>query len=204
MPVIPGQVMPGVAPLVGAIVDRLTATIEDELDRLEAAFGRPVPVLVPPDDPASDLWRLPGLISGNPQARVEPDDYPAVLVVPQATESVDVADVVDGAAVFDVPYRIRVWAFCRYFTGPGVVACRDRLGLAIRQSLFRRPRLDDTRHLDLGSWRESFSDVDVDERDQNTVAGYWLDLLAHQIETVTLDTLANANTITVAVHPEAD
>lgn len=204
--VTPGLVFDGVDPVIEAVASRLEATVPAELDRLELVHGRPVPVLVPPEDPADDLWRLPQLYARSDRAVIEPDDYPAILVVPQATGQAEIVDWRLGAPVWRIPYQLRVWAFCRYFdnSGAGVAACRNRLALAARQSLLRAPRLTETMAVEQGGWRESFSDVGVDDRDQSTVAGWWLEVIVVAEECVTLDSIAQADTITVLAHPEAD
>lgn len=197
----PGTVFDGVEPVVEAVAARLEVAVPDELARLEQVHGRPVPK---PHRGEADQWRPPGLYARSDRAVLQPDDYPAVLVVPQNTEIALVVDIVDGAPVWRVPYRLRIWAFYRYQGAGEVAACRNRLAVAILQALFRSPRLSDRLAVDLSGWRQSFSDVGVDERDESTHAGWWLEVLVNATETVTLDSVAVGETLSVAVHPEAD
>lgn len=202
--IVRGASLEGVEAVVAALADRLEARVPAELAKLEDAYGRPVPVLVAPDDPEFDLWRVPQLYGRTDRVILEPDDYPAVLVTPQATDEAMIIDVDGGAAVYRIPYRVRVWGFCRYYGAEEVAACRNRLGLAILQALLTSPRLAEGLSVQLSGWRQSWSDVGVDDRDESTVAGYWLEFIVLADETVTLDTVALAGDVSVVVHPEAD
>lgn len=201
MTVEPGKVFDGVERALAAVADRLEASVPDELARLEDAHGSPVPPAVAGEP---DLWRPPGLYARSDRAIIGPDDYPAVLIVPQGSGVAEVVDVADGAVVWEIPYRIRIFGFCRYFGAAEVAACRNRLALGVLQALFRSPRLADGISVDLNGWSQSFSEAGVDDADQSSVAGWWLEVTVKSVETVTLDSLAAANVITVRVHPEAD
>lgn len=198
-----GAVLGGFDPVIAAVAGRLETSVPAELDRLEVAYGRPVRL---PGHGEEDLWRPPGLYARADRAVLEPDDYPAVLVVAQHTDPAEVVDLVDGAVVWRIPYVLRVWVMCRHYGGQGeeVAACRNRLALAVLQALFRAPRLSATMAVSLAGWRQSWSDVGVDDLDQSTVAGYWVELTVDATESVTGDTVARADTVTVVVHPEAD
>lgn len=202
MTVEPGKVFDGVERTLAAVADRLEAEVPAELERLEAAHGSPVPATSIAGEP--DLWRPPGLYARSDRSIIGPDDYPAILVVPQGTGVAEVIDVADGAVVWEIPYRIRIFGFCRYFGATEVAACRNRLALGVLQALFRSPRLADGIAVDPNGWNQSFSEAGVDDADQSSVAGWWLEVTVKSVETVTLDSLAAANVITVRVHPEAD
>lgn len=203
MTVTAGEVFGGFDPVIEAVAARLEARVPDELVRLEAVYGRPVP---PPGPGEPDLWRPPGLYARADRAILEPDDYPAVLVVPQHTDPAEVIDIADGAVVWSIPYVLRVWLMCRHYGGQGteVAACRTRLAVGCLSALFRAPRLSGTMAVSLAGWRQSWSDVGVDDDDQSTLAAWWLELTVDSVESVSLDSIANADTLTLSVHPEAD
>lgn len=201
MTVTPGEVLGGIDPVVDAVASRLEQRVPDELDRLETAYGRPVPR---PTGGESDMWRPPGVYGRSDRSILEPDDYPAVLVVPQGSGEAVVIDIVDGAPVWRIPYVVRCWGFCRYYGAEEVAACRNRLALGVLQAVIRAPKLTETLAVDLSGWRQSFSDVGVDDVDSSTVAGWWLEVTVNAVETVTLDSVAVAATVGLAVHPEAD
>lgn len=198
----PVELLLGVTPVVEAIASRLEAEVPVELELLEERYGHPAPPPEEDDDP--DLWRAPRLVARSDRQILEPDDYPALLVVPQATGRPVVQDLEGGSPVLVIPYSVRVWGFVRHWSPETVAACRNRLALGVEQAVFRNVRLDELRTVDLFTWSTSYSDVGVDDVDQSTFAGWWIDLLVHQREQIGLPALAPAGPqlgIEVTVHP---
>lgn len=195
----PGGVLAGVERAVEAVAGRLEVAVPAELALLETVYGRPVQL----DDGGPDLWRPPGLYARGNRARIEPDDYPAVLVVPQA-DSAQILEPVDGGPTYRIRYVLRVWAFCRFYGYEDVAACRNRLALAIVQGVLRRPRLADGLAFDPTAWRSSYSDIEAAE-DESSHAGWWGEFIVVSDEALPGAQVARADTIGLAVHhPEAD
>ena len=172
--------MLGPREVASAISDVLVAHLPAEVDRLAAAIGPVVPDS--PDLGANpDLDAKPRLIAATQLSALDVgyDDWPFVLVVPQNLRSlrrVQVTD--DGNYVYVARYPVRIFTWARGDGYHFTAAVRDRLILAVRETLLRRQHLEDAGHaleLDETSWSESYSDVGVDDVLKATVAAAYAD-----------------------------
>lgn len=136
------------------------------------------------------------------RARLEPDQYPAVIVVPQGTDSFRPAEPGDdGRPRWRVGYKLRVFMFARGSSYPEASAGRFRLVIAGRSALIRRPRLSDDARLDVGSWSEAYSDVEASCKDGSTFAGAYLEVVALVDEVLEDPPIGDADAIGATVEP---
>lgn len=180
------------------VLERLRTQLPVELALLEDRRGRPVP-LPEPGDP--DLWRPPPTIAGSDRAVLQPDDYPAILAVLQHTEEVRQVDIVDGGSVMVIPYVIRLWALVRHWDHETVTAARNRLALAILQTMLRSVQLGPDHRLRRKGWRTSYSDVGVDDTDQSTVSGWWGEFTIDARESLSPASLGTVDSIDTTTRP---
>lgn len=172
-----------------ALADRYRLELPDKLDALDARLGR---VAIDADDQV----RAPRLVEVWDRGLLTLGDYPAVLVIPQAAENLRPAGIEGGAETFLLDYPCRVFAFNRGADRLATAAGRSRLVLALRELTLARLRLGDWHRVTPRGYRESYSEVELDESD--AVAGVFLlvtvtaeeplsDLTDHQAGTVVLD-----------------
>lgn len=136
------------------------------------------------------------------RARLEPDQYPACIVVPQGTDSFSPAEPGDdGRPRWRAGYRLRIFLFARGSSYPEASAGRFRLVIAARSALIRRPRLSDDARLDVGTWSESYSDVEASRKDGSTFAGAYLEVVALVDEVLEDPPIGTADTIGATVEP---
>lgn len=176
-----------------AIADVLSAHLPAEVDRLAVELGVAVPAL--PDqagegaggdstagvDGALELDAQPRLVAATQLSALDVgyDDWPFVLVVPQNLRSLRRVQVTDsGQYVYVARYPVRIFTWARGDGYHFTAAVRDRLILAVRETLLRRQHLEDAGHaleLDETTWSESYSDVGVDDVLKATVAAAYAD-----------------------------
>lgn len=143
----------------------------------------------------------PALYATSDRFRVEPGEYPALLVVPQDTPAVrSLGDDVDGVEMFSFQYRLRIFSFVRSRSYEEVALVRNRLVLGIRVALYRRRQLADGLSVDVpgrgGIYRESYSEA-VKARDGRSVGGAWQEISVTSIEGASIPAFGPVNTITV-------
>jgi len=196
------------------LVSRLQAQLPAELAGLELELGRPTPA---PEDDDPDFWAPDqwwtgdpdsrGLIAATDRTRLEPEDYPAVLVVPRSTLEAQVVDLSLGRVERIVPYVVRTFVFVRHWGDEEVAAARDRLALAVEQAYLRQLRLSPAAAFRAGDgWASSYSEVGVNPEDQRSYAGWYLDTIVDQAEQLADVMLAPGDPgdeldPTVVVHP---
>lgn len=168
----------------------------------------------------------PKLYAATDRSRLEPAQWPAVLVVGQDTTAVrpaaPVRSVGDGAGLlghtdaeaWTFTYRIRVYVWARNHSpsrkatahSPGVDRfervglLRDRLAVAVRYALLAQPTLDARARVRPLSVRESYSDVATDDQ-KAAIAGAFVACDVDVDEHVSAGSLGQANTIAVGVTP---
>lgn len=179
----------------------LAATLAELDDANGSIEGVP---LVDTDPPTAGFALLPRLVEPYPRARLELDHYPAVLLVPQDSprrvpRPPEAAAA--GGLVYTVRHRVRVFSFVRGPDHRATGQARDRFDLAIDECFHRAPRLSDACRLDPTATVGSKSDVDVDETDQASVAGAFLDLAVDLDDVAAWPTLGEADTVALEVHP---
>lgn len=203
----PSELLAGCEPVLAALKARLEAGLPAERQLFEDAQGPPTP---PPDDPdEADIWRLPGLYATEGRYNLQPDDYPAILVVPQRSLPTRIVDFHEGRATRIVPWVVRTWVLCRHWGYPEVQAVRNRLAVVVEQTYLRRLHLNATMAIVAGGWTSSYSDVDVDDDDSRSYAGWWLEMIVESTEHLGDPQLAPAVPgdpldVSLVVHPAAD
>lgn len=152
-----------------------------------------------------DGLEVPALYATSDRYRLEPEAYPAVLVVPQnAGTFLPVDDVDDGGEEYRVRYLVRSFMFARGESYEQVAGYRNRLILAGRLALFRRRQLTaDVSHVAPGpgvTYRESLSEA-VRDRDRRSVAGGYIEHQVDVFEGTSVAPLGTASTIRVDLQP---
>lgn len=158
----------GVSQLLAAY---LCATTPGIVTRLAEELGQPEPdpLLDPdnPDDPpAAELDAQPRVFPSTEIAidSVGLDDWPFVISIAAAMKRMRRTDVLpDGSVVYSCTYPARVIVWARGDGFHSTARIRDRLILAVRESLLLGPTAGDPRFaIDETSWVERYSDVDKD------------------------------------------
>lgn len=110
--------------------------------------------------------------SASPLPRVE--EFPALFIAPIGAPRVRLVDRADdGGRVYAVAYRQRVYVICRGDTFDEVADRRDRLMLALRETLLAAPTLGDAGvTIDDTTWAESYSEVEDDSLGRSLAGGY--------------------------------
>lgn len=177
----------------GAVAAGLEARLPVAFDDLTDALGE------------LDGLTPPVLYATADRYRLEPEHYPAVLVVPQnAGLFLPVDDGDTGGEEYRVRYLLRSFIFCRGESFEEVAARRNRLMLAARLALFRHRQLtDDIVHVAPGNgvtYRESYSEA-VRDRDRRSIAGGYIEHQVDAYEGASVAALGVANTIRVTLSP---
>lgn len=196
----------GVELVLARLKARLEAQVPVEFALLNDLQGRPVPAATPGEDEAVD-WRAPQLYAISHRGRLEPDDYPAVMLVPQATRASRVIGMEEGRPVRVVTYSVRLWLLLRFWGFDEVQAARNRLATVIKQALYRQQHLGDGTTLLVDGWVESYSEADIDDDDGRSAAGWWVEFPVEQEERITDPELVpgpKPTELELVVHPEAD
>lgn len=147
----------------------------------------------------------PTLYATSDRFRVEPGQYPALLVVPQNTPAVRHAgDRDDGPEMWLIQYRLRIFSFVRGQSYEQVALVRNRLVLAIRVAMFRRRQIEDGLVIDApgrgGVYMESYSEA-VKARDGRSYGGAYQEITVTSIEGASIPAYGPVNTITVDLDP---
>jgi hypothetical protein len=142
------------------VAGRLEARVPLKITELETRLG-----LTP------GSIELPRLYASEERPQIELDLWPAIIVVPQGSE-LRAVEILNAGIAYAVTYRLRVYSFARGQEFAETSTARHRLALAVREVLLERPSLGDPgARIDPSLYRESYSDVDVDERDGRSIAG---------------------------------
>lgn len=200
-----GPDVKGVAYALDLLAARLAdpdAGVAAHLTALEVTLG---PVAgVPLDDtvpPTAGFALRPALIALYPRARLELDEYPAIILAPQDSTGRHLTDAGPLADTWAIRRRIRIFSLVR---GPDVEAAgraRDRLDLAVDEALHRSPRLADDLVLVPEATIGSLSDVDVDETDGAGVAGAYLEVTVLHADQVDRPPAGTVETVAVTGFP---
>lgn len=180
----------------------LTARIPARLTRLEEVLGLDAGTLP-----------TPGLITAQDRGTIGLEQWPAVLVIPQRMEQLELTDLgSDGSELYRVGYRIRVLTWVRAEDHESTATLRNRYALAIRETLLERKQLTERATFGSGAFgqdtseaavrpetiTEDYSDTFVDDAGR-TIAGGWVELVVTVNELLEGDTAAPAaSSITVA------
>lgn len=160
------------------LADHLEAKVPDKVHELEERL-----------ELAPGTVELPGLYTAEDRPQLAIEEWPAVLVIPREAE-LTVVDVIEASTVYRVTYRLRVYLFARAQEFADTSRLRHRLMLAVREVLLGKLDLGDPdAAIDASRYRESYSDVDVDPRDQRSIAGAYAELSLILEETMTTDLL---------------
>lgn len=143
----------------------------------------------------------PALYATSDRFRVEPGEYPALLIVPQNTPTVRHAgDSDDGPELWAIQYRLRVFSFVRGRSWEQVALVRNRLVLGIRVAIYRHRQLEPGLSIDTpgrgGIYLESYSEA-AKTRDGRSVGGAYQELSVTSIEGASIPAWGPANTIGV-------
>jgi hypothetical protein len=154
------------------VTDRLEAALPGKTAELRTRLG------AQPDD-------LPDVITVIPHelARLELEQWPAVMVVGQNLEQMVRDDVEADGTTWLCTYRLRVWVWARGNDFGHTDRIRKRLTLAVRELLMQLRRLAADGQIDDRSIAESYSDLDVDNAGA-TIGGSWLEFLLVTRETL--------------------
>lgn len=144
-------VEPGPQATARAIRDALALAVPGQLAALAASWGG-----VPLD--AKRAGAAPSFVVDD-RARLEPDVWPAVKVLPGRMSSHVAEDRgADGAMRYRVTYRVALWTWARGSTWEATVNARGRLMLAVRYALLGAP-IAGGRRVVPGSLVEDYYDV---------------------------------------------
>lgn len=89
-----------------------------------------------------DVLPDPVLVAAQDRGPMAIEDWPAVLALPQGTISTRLVEVLDdGAEVYRVRYRLRIYAWVRSEGYAATDTLRKRYTLAIREALLERKQL---------------------------------------------------------------
>lgn len=165
-----------------AVAGHLAALVGGTLDVLEAEHG---PVLLDPDSPAAGPTGDPApKLVASTQLSVDGvgvDDWPFLLVVMQRMRKIARVDVDDdGSVLYRCEYPGRVFVWVRGDGFHGVAGLRDRLTLAVRQSLLANQRFGvpaGPMSLLEDELKEAYSDVGVDEELHATVGAAFVEIV---------------------------
>jgi hypothetical protein len=116
------------------------------------------------------------------QVQLGVEEWPAVLVAGLTTPAMELHVVRPGKQVWKVRYQLRAFVFVRASDAPTVVLVRNRLTLAVREILLQRTQLTSNLVVDPRSLEESYSELAVDEEDQQTIGGAWIGFQAVAVE----------------------
>lgn len=179
-----------------AVVDSLQARMPAALSDLAASLG--------PLDGLED----PKLYAPTDRFRVLPEEYPAVLVVPQSVPRVTGAAIGDdGDERLVFRYVERIYVFARGQGEETVAGYRNRLMLAVRVVVLRKRQLAAGLSIDSpvdgGVYRESYS-ATGQARDKRSVAAGWVEISVASVEGASIADLAVANTVATVLHPLPD
>lgn len=142
------------------VAGRLERRVPLKLIELEGRLGLPPATI-----------DRPRLYAAEERPQIELDLWPAIIVVPREADLI-LTDRVSGSETYDVNYRLRVYAFARGETFEETSTARHRLALAVREVILERPSLGDAgARVDVSGYRESYSDVDIEDRDGRSIAG---------------------------------
>jgi hypothetical protein len=177
---------------------RLEARMPDKVAEIVTRLGI---------DP-KDLPR-PGLVAAEDRPRLDPGDWPALMVVGLEAPQFRLVAVLDGAdEEYQVSYRLRVYVWIRASGFEEVERQRARMMLGVREALLEKRTLADAEgaRVDPSSMRESYSDLAV-ERESRSVGGAYLEFLLVLTETLTVADLATAASVDITglpPHPALD
>lgn len=170
----------------GALAARLASQLSIEATALEAQLGL---------DPGDLAHLVPNLISVAERSRIEPDEFPAVLIVGQTTRSRGsqgykrTFDPNTQAVEITREYRLRVYSTVRAEGYEETSIDRDRLSRMVWLALIRRPGvIAENARINVEDWQESFSAVSA--RDGRTMAGSYLEVGVITNEAVRVDPTA--------------
>lgn len=145
---------------------------------------------------------VPKLYGGEQRARIEPNQYPAVLVLPMDTVGVEAIDEDDEGLLWRFTYRLRCWTFARNQSYERTERACRRLALAVREGLFVAPTLTEFHTLDRTYLRESFSGVGAGgARDTRAVAAAWVEVRVAAEERLSSLAPHLADTVVATVQP---
>ncbi len=157
----------GVEAAVDAVVVHLEGAVPTHLDAIEAARGPVVEEVVP------------RLVAHSDRSRLEPEDYPALLVVPQEERDLRRVDIVDTGAVYEARYRLRIFGFVR---GPArhwdaTAQAQRRLASAVRLAWITRQDFLPDYRFELAGFRLSYSELAGagQGRDQRSFGAFYAD-----------------------------
>lgn len=171
----------------------LEQRIPARLTRLEQLLGLPAGSIP-----------TPGLIVAQDRGPIGLEEWPALLVIPQRMESLELVDVGgDGSELYRAGYRVRVLVWVRADDYDTTDLLRKRYVLAVRETLLERKQLTARPAYGTASpgdsavrpetFTEDYSDVFVDDAGR-TIAGGWVELVVTVLEL--LDGEADAPTAT--------
>lgn len=144
----------------------------------------------------------PKLYGGEQRSRIEPNQYPAVLVLPMDTVGAELIDEYDEGLLWRFTYRLRCWTFARNQSYERTERACRRLALAVREGLFISPTLSEFHTLDRGYLRESFSGVGAGgSRDSRAVAAAWVEIRVTAEERLSSPDPHRADTVVATVQP---
>lgn len=170
--------------LAGFFRERLPGKVDELVARLGVPTNPDEDDALYPPRPATEDDPDGGYFPG--PRRLEPEDYPAVMLDPVATVGVRLVDngIDDVADSYLVRYRLRVFVLVRGETYADTHNRRARLTLAARELILSRRSFDDPagRYVE-GTLVESYSDVEPDENGR-TFAGAYLELELELEETL--------------------
>jgi hypothetical protein len=181
----------GAAQAVGA---RLALGLADQLAALEAAWG---PAPLGPPEPDTNLPPVgPKLIAVGDRSRLEPQEWPAVLIVLQRMGGSRLAEVLDdGTKVFAHRYVLRTYGFAHSQDWDAAA-----LG-AMRLLFLAAPRLDDDHVVDVTSLAESYAEVGSVRGTGRSVSRAHLELAVDALEPLSPSVAGRADTIQIVVSP---
>lgn len=187
-----------------AVRARLEALVPERLMALEAAGGAiPSLPLEAAAGAGAPLQLSPRHYGAEDVGRLDLNQYPACLVVPQDEAGRRTGTDDDGATWWEVTYRLRAYGWVRAADTQGrrgyevVQLGIRRLALAMREGLLIRPKLSDRHRLDPTRWRASFSEVGVDNRDKRSVQGVYLEVFVTAPEELSPPAVGNVATVDV-------
>jgi hypothetical protein len=187
----------GAAQAVGA---RLALGLADQLAALEAAWG---PAPLGPPEPDTNLPPVgPKLIAVGDRSRLEPQEWPAVLIVLQRMGGSRLAEVLDdGTKVFAHRYVLRTYGFAHSQDWDAAALGANRLTVAMRLLFLAAPRLDDDHVVDVTSLAESYAEVGSVRGTGRSVSRAHLELAVDALEPLSPSVAGRADTIQIVVSP---